>query len=87
MRNIEYLSRDTLRMRDRMDIVKGTETGQAASARSYGTAEVTPEGIDLSQLRLDLQLTPLERLRKCAKLSRFVLKYQGKLSTSASTSP
>jgi hypothetical protein len=42
------------------------------NAYPLGTAEVSESGIDLSQLRNNLRLTPEERLRKVVKFVAFI---------------
>jgi len=56
------------------------ESGRLGAQGSYGTAEISEEGIDLSRLRADLKLTPGERILKAAALSRFVLKLQASVT-------
>jgi hypothetical protein len=53
-------------------LVKEFDSGQR-----YGTAEVSESGIDLSQLRRNLQLTPTERVEQMVAFVRAVLPLQG----------
>lgn len=43
----------------------------------YGTAEVSASGIDRSQLRRNLRLTPTERVEQMVAFVRIVLPLQG----------
>jgi hypothetical protein len=45
----------------------------------YGTAEVAASGIDRSQLRRNLQLTPTERVERMVAFVRLVLPLRGAL--------
>lgn len=45
-------------------------------AYPYGTAEVAESGIDLSQLRNNLRLSPEERLQKMVRYARFFLQFR-----------
>jgi len=43
----------------------------------YGTADVSPEGIDRSQLRRNLQLSPQERVEQMVRAVRALQELQG----------
>lgn len=49
------------------------------SIRGYGTADVSASGVDRSQLRYNMQLTPTERVEQMVTFIRFVLPLQGVL--------
>ena len=44
---------------------------------SYGTADVSPYGIDRSQLRANLKLTPAQRLEKMVQAANQLLPLRG----------
>lgn len=43
----------------------------------YGTAEVSESGVDISQLRHNLRLTPTERVERMVKAARFFASIRG----------
>jgi hypothetical protein len=45
-------------------------------AYPHGTAEVSESGVDLSQLRNNLRLTPEERLKKMVRYARFFMQFR-----------
>jgi hypothetical protein len=49
------------------------------SIGGYGTAEVSASGVDRSQLRHNLRLTPTERVEQMVAFVRFILPLQGAL--------
>ncbi|HZS93414.1 MAG TPA: hypothetical protein VFA78_01330 [Chloroflexota bacterium] len=50
-----------------------------SSTHGYGTADVSESGIDRSQLRHNLRLTPTERVEQMVAFVRFVAPLQGAL--------
>lgn len=52
---------------------------EQSSTDGYGTADVSASGVDRSQLRHNLRLTPTERLEQMVAFVRFVLPLQGAL--------
>ncbi len=44
------------------------------AAHPHGTAEVTASGLDVSQIRAALQMTPTERLRDAVRLTNLTLR-------------
>jgi len=50
-----------------------------SAADRYGSAEVAVSGVDLSQLRRNLRLTPTERVEQMVAFVRCVLPLQGAL--------
>jgi hypothetical protein len=60
------------------DAERAIEIALAAShGDGYGTADVSPSGIDRSQLRRNLRLTPQERLEQMAHAVRILQPFQG----------
>ncbi len=49
----------------------------AGTGDGYGTADVSPEGIDRSQLRRNLRLTPEERFEETVKRVRLFQEWRG----------
>lgn len=54
----------------------------SAHARHCGTAELAESGIDLSQLRRNLRLTPEERIDRMVQAARFFAELRGALRPS-----
>lgn len=52
---------------------------ERSSIGEYGTAELSASGVDRSQLRNKLRLTPTERVEQMVAFVRFVLPLQGAL--------
>jgi hypothetical protein len=50
-----------------------------SSTMGYGTADVSASGVDRSQLRHNLRLTPTQRVEQMVAFVRFVLPLQGAL--------
>jgi len=57
----------------------GLPPGFNLHPQPYGTAEVSESGVDISQLRNNLRLTPEERIRQMVRFVRFVGRYRGAL--------
>ena len=47
------------------------------SGNSYGTAEISESGVDLSQLRRNLRLTPTQRVSRMVEAARFFASIHG----------
>lgn len=54
----------------------GLPPGFDLKAYPHGTAEVSESGIDISQLRNNLRLTPEERLQKMVRFARFCMQFR-----------
>jgi hypothetical protein len=53
------------------------EPTSSEAHRNYGTAEVSVSGVDVTQLRRNLRLTPAERVDQMVAFVRIVLPLQG----------
>lgn len=74
-----HLSREEWRARIGGDAIADAELDRIIAAIESGrpTAEVDENGVDISQLRRNRQLTPLQRATKMVKAARFFASIRG----------